>query len=128
MTGEYLRVENWPECIPPTEPTEEYAPQAWWQPTHDDPHGVDDYQHTHPDAASIGDDYMGDVCPYCGVPLRWTESVVLITGDRGTFHEVDDVDSPTPAYHPDCWRDRQAEIHGHENATLDAFAGEVSEP
>lgn len=130
MTGEYLQKSNWPDCIPPTEPTQEYAPQAWWQPTHHDPHDVDAYQHTHPAAASIGYEYLGDVCPYCGVPLSWEEHVVLLDGRRGVLGELCEVDEVVPAYHPDCWRYRQADILvGDENASFDDFFGpEVSEP
>lgn len=118
----YLDKSAWPECIPWMEPTREYAPAAWGEPTHDHA-GVDDYPHMHPAAASLGDAYLGDVCPYCGVPVAFTDRVVLATGGRGVLGELVAVDEVVPAYHPDCWRERQAEIHGHENARLDAFAG-----
>lgn len=117
----YLRVENWPEAIPPTGPKREYGPAPWGQKTHDDPHDLDDYPNSHPDAASVGETFLGDVCPYCGKPLDWFGEVVLIDGTRGTFADVDDVGDPTPAYHPECWRDREAERAGLENTTVEEF-------
>lgn len=117
----YLDASRWPEAIPEMGPKREYGPYPWGQKTHHDPHDVDDYPNSHPDAASCGDTYLGDVCPRCGVPLRWDEEVYTIGGTRGVFHEVDELDSPTPAYHIECYRDRQAEIHGLENTSLEDF-------
>lgn len=117
----YRRAENWPEAIPWTGPKREFGPYPWGRPSHHNPGDVDRYPSSHPDASSCGEAYIGDVCPFCGVPLRWNETVVLITGEQGAFHEVDQVDDPTPAYHPGCWRDREAEFHGLENTTLGAF-------
>lgn len=119
----YLRKENWPEAIPEMGPKREYGPYPWGRKTHDDPHDVDDYPNSHVDAASVGHYYMGDVCPYCGVPLSWAEKVVTIEGDCGEFSDVDDHDDPTPAYHPECWKERQAEIHGEENQNFGEFSG-----
>jgi len=104
----YLRKENWPEAIPWTGPKREYGPYPWSPP--DDP--TDNYPHTHPDAGSVGDTFLGDVCPWCGVPLRWDETVVLKeSGEKDVFHELNDLDSPKPAYHPDCWHERRAELN-----------------
>lgn len=119
----HLRKQNWPDAIPPMGPKREYGPYPWSPKAHHDPHDLDDYPHSHPDAASVGETYMGDVCPYCGVPLDWVnDEVVMFDGRRGQFCEVNDVDTPKPAYHPDCWRDRQAEKHGLENTTLGEYA------
>ena len=119
--GSARRKQDWPECIPWTEPTEEYAPGAWRSPTHDNPTGVDDYPASHVAAGSVGDSYLGDVCPYCGVPLSWDEDVVTIDGDSGPFYTVNELRKPVAAYHPGCWRDRQAEVHGQRNALLTEF-------
>lgn len=120
----YLQKENWPDAIPWTGPKREYGPYPWGRPRHDelDP-DVDEYPHSHPDAASIGHDYLGDVCPYCGVPVKWTEQVRLSDGHLGVFQEITELDEPEPGWHPECWKDRQAEIHGHENASLEVFRG-----
>jgi len=118
----YLRIENWPEAIPPMGPKREYGPYCWGEKRHHDPHDLDGWPHSHPDAASVGDSYLGDVCPYCGKPLDWLGEVVLITGEKGVFAEVDETDDPTPAYHTDCWNDRQAEKHGLENTTLSEWS------
>lgn len=118
----YLTRDNWPEAIPWTGPKRRSGPYPWGRPRHDDPYDLDDYPDLHPDAASVGGSYMGDVCPYCGVPLPNNQDVVLITGERGELCDVDDLHDPTPAYHPDCWRERQAEMHGLENTTLDDYA------
>ena len=117
----HLTVEHWPEAIPVMGPKRQYGPHPWGTPTHEDEYGLDTYPNAHPDAASIGHQYLGDVCPYCGVPLRFTETVVLLTGERGEFHEIDDVADPTPAYHPDCWTEREAERHRQENKTLTQY-------
>jgi len=109
----YLNRVNWPECIPWTGPKREYGPYPWSRPDHDDPHDLDEYPHMHPDAGSIGEMYMGDVCPYCGVPVKWDAEVVLITGAKGTLHEVDTMADPTPAYHSDCWHEREQEKQEH---------------
>lgn len=108
--GAYLRTENWPECIPWTEPTREYGPYAWRPPTHDNPGGIDTYPNSHPDAASVGHDYLGDVCPFCGVPIAWTETVVTTEGVRGVFADITAVGDPIPAYHPECWDERSSRI------------------
>jgi len=117
----YLQATNWPEAIPEMGPKREYGAYPWGRKTHDDPHDVDEYPNSHPDAASCGDTYLGDVCPYCGVPLRWDEPVSTIDGQQGQLHEVDDLNDPTPAYHVECYRSRQAEIHDTEGTTLQDF-------
>lgn len=117
----YTQASNWPEAVPWMGPKRRYGPYPWGRPTHDD-EGLDDYPHRHIDANSCGDGFLGDVCPYCGVPLRWTEEVYLIDGTFGIFGAVDETDDPTPAYHPDCWRERQAEKHGNENTTRTEYA------
>lgn len=117
----YLQKDNWPECIPWTYPKREYGPYPFGKKTHHDPHDLDTYPASNPTAASVGETYMGDVCPWCGVPLDWLEDVVLITGARGTFADVDDSDDPTPAYHPDCWQAREAERRRPTNRTLTEF-------
>lgn len=118
----YLTAENWPEAIPNSGPHREYGPWPWSSPTHDDPHGVDRWPASHPDAASVGHSYMGDVCPYCGVPLNRRETVVLIDGMEGQFAEINPVAEPEPAYHPECWSERQ-----HEVASADPAQTQLSD-
>ena len=122
MTGSHLRVTNWPECIPWTGPTRESAADCWGRFVSDrDIPG--EYPSTHPAAASVGEPYLGDVCPECGVPLRWTEEVVLITGSRGIFADVDETADPTPGYHPECWEEYETESKQAQNHTLGEFVG-----
>lgn len=118
----YLSKENWPEAIPWYGPKREYGPYPWGESDHHDPHDMDEYHWTHPAAASISDIHMGDVCPYCGVPLRYDENVVNINGNEGQLWEVSPDDSPKPCYHEDCWSERQAKIHQIENSSLIEFA------
>lgn len=118
----YLSKENWPEAIPWTGPKREYGPYPWGEISHHNPHDVDTYNWSHPDAASVGGPYMGDVCPMCGVPVPCDEEVVNIRGSDGKLFEVSPNENPVPVYHPECWKDRQATIHGRENATLGDFA------
>lgn len=119
----YLKKENWPEAIPPMGPKREYGPYPWGEKAHHDPRDIDDYQSTHPDAASIGETYMGDVCPYCGVPLDWAnDEVVLLDGSRGTFCDINEIGEPEPAYHPKCWLERQATIKAQENRSISDYA------
>ena len=113
----YLRKENWPEAIPEMGPKREYGPYPWPLPDHD-PEGIDKYSHMHADAGSIGDTYLGDVCPWCGVPLSFSEEVVLQSGERGIFHELNEVDNPVPAYHPSCYMKRRGVV----NKELTEFA------
>lgn len=122
----YLRKENWPEAIPWCGPKREYGPYPWHEPNHHDPHGLDDYPFSHPDAASCGDTYMGDVCPRCGVPLRGDETVVNHRGTEGMLWDVSPDENPVPCYHPECWRERQAEKHKQHNASLEDFVGAES--
>lgn len=117
----YLDAENWPDAIPWTGPKRRYGPYPWSRPDHDS-FGVDEYPHFHVDAASVGDTYLGDVCPWCGVPVRRDEEVVVKSGDRGTFWDINELDNPVPAYHPVCWGEREALIHGTENTQLTDYA------
>lgn len=117
----YLQKDRWPEAIPWMGPKREYGPTPWSEIHHENPFGIDTYPHYHPYASAVGDPYLGDVCPYCGQPLSWTEKVTLISGETGQFHEIDQVDDPTPAYHVGCWKARQAEIHERENEQLDKW-------
>jgi hypothetical protein len=118
----YLNTENWPEAIPWYGPKREYGPYPWGESDHYDPHNLDEYHWTHPDAGSCGDIYMGDVCPYCGVPLRLDETAVNINGREGNLHVVSPDETPVPSYHPECWKERQAEVHSRENQTLGDYA------
>lgn len=120
--GAYLNPENWPEAIPECGPAREYGPTPWGPKRHDDPNDVDDYPSHHPDAASCGDTYMGDVCPWCGVPLDMMEDVVLASGESGQFIELSDIAEPEVAYHPTCWTERGATIADMNYRTLDEFA------
>lgn len=106
----YLDADNWPEAIPAMGPKREYGPWPWPEPTHD-PEGLDPYPDSHPNAASIGDLYLGDVCPWCGVPLRWDQTVVLIDKTRGVFHEISAIDDPAVAYHPGCHAERRGKLN-----------------
>lgn len=99
MSGEYLQAKNWPECIPDDE---------WGDPDHD-PHGLDEYPHSHPKAGSISGNYMGDVCPWCGVPLRMDEKVCTINMVCGELGDV--TENADPCYHPNCWAERQQELN-----------------
>lgn len=117
----YLNKENWPEAIPPMGPKREYGPQPWWKPSHDELDEADNYQYTHPAAASIGDLYMGDVCPWCGVPLRYDETVTNVHGTRGELYEVSPDEEPVPCFHVDCWEERMAEIGQRDHQTLEDF-------
>jgi len=114
----YLTKSNWPEAIPPMEPKREWGPYSWSEPKHDNPHSVDDYHYTHPTAASVGELYMGDVCPYCGVPLKCDESVVNINGQTGQLIDVSPNEKPVPCYHRECWINRHKDIQEIENQTL----------
>lgn len=121
----YLRKENWPDAIPPTGPKRRYGPYPFARPDHDDPHDLDTYPNSHPDAASVGESHLGDVCPYCGVPLDWlADTVVTIDGERGVFADVNAANDPVPAYHPACWTERQATAARQEYRTLDTFAAD----
>lgn len=121
-TWAYLQRDNWPEAVPGMGPQRKHGPWPWPEKQHHDPHDLDDYPHTHIDACSIGDDFIGDVCPYCGVPLQRSETVVLHDGTKGTFYEINEVDNPVPAYHPECWKERHAEEMQLSNYTLGRFA------
>jgi hypothetical protein len=117
----YLSKENWPEAIPRMGPKREYGPYPWGEIRHENPHGVDEYPHSHPAAASIGDLFIGDVCPKCGVPLKYTQQVVNINDTEGELHAVSPDENPIPCYHPGCWQERQATINSIENASLGDF-------
>lgn len=119
----YLQKSKWPEAIAWDGPHREHGPKPWaYFAAYEGIDDVDEYPSSHTSAGSIGDDYLGDVCPYCGVPVRWTEEVVLEDGTEGVFAEISTLDEPEPGYHPECWRDRQAEKHGQENTSLGEWA------
>jgi hypothetical protein len=109
----HLHTEHWPEAIPWTGPRREYGVYPWCEPTHDQ-YGVDDYPQCHPDAASIGYDYRGDVCPMCGVPLPMTEDVVTKVGNRGKLADVSPDGHPVPSYHPACYEERQETLQAKQ--------------
>jgi len=115
----YLRKKNWPEAVPWTGPRREYGVWPWGRPTHDQ-YGIDDYPFSHPDAASIGHHYVGDVCPMCGVPLRGDEIVTTKTGERGELVDVSPITKPEPAYHPDCYDKRQEELQSRQLELIEA--------
>lgn len=114
----YLRKDNWPDAIPNSYPKREYGPYPWTETSHDDPHDLDPFNYSHPDAASIGHKYVGDVCPYCGVPLQYEGTVINHNGERGELFEISPDENPVPCYHIDCWQERQAQVHKIENKTL----------
>lgn len=120
----YLRRENWPEAIPEMGPKREYGPYPWGQKTHHDPHDLDDYPSHHADAASVGGKYAGDVCPYCGVPLKNDEEVLNQDGRRGTIWDLAHDNVAVPLYHPDCYHERRATIRRMENRSLDEWTEE----
>ena len=117
----YLTKENWPEAVPPMGPKREYGPHPWGQINHENKYGIDEYPFSHPAAASVGEMYMGDVCPICGVPLRYDETVVNIRGKKGELYEVSPDKSPLPCYHSDCWDERKQQIAQKENKQLTEF-------
>jgi hypothetical protein len=123
MTGDdwrqfaYLSKSNWPKAIPEMGPAREQGPEPWAVADHDD-RGLDDYPTHHIDAMSIGSRYGGDVCPWCGVPLRNDETVVDQSGREGTIWDLARDDVTVSVYHPNCRKERQAAIHGHENAQI----------
>jgi len=117
----YLTRSKWPDAIPPMGPKREYGPYPWGDIRHENKFGIDNYPHSHPNAASVGEIYMGDVCPVCGTPLRYDEDVVNIRGNSGELHAVSPDQNPIPCYHPDCWENRQSEIAEQENRTLTEF-------
>jgi hypothetical protein len=107
----YLKRENWPDAIPWTGPKREYGPYPWRRPDHEDLDERDTYPHMHPDSASVGYTYAGDVCPYCGVPIARDEEVMLADGTEGTFWDINETGNPVPAWHPDCWAERRGEAN-----------------
>jgi len=113
----YLRKENWPEAIPYYGPRREYGPYPWTEPDHDQ-YGIDEYPYSHPDAASIGHYYIGDVCPMCGVPLRGDEIVITKTGEQGELLDVSPHEKPEPAYHPACYDERQERLQTRQQELL----------
>lgn len=119
--AEYVSKDAWPECIPTAPATDGGVPSPWPEKSHSDPHGVDSFPHSHPAADAVGEDYLGSVCPYCGVPLKWDEEVVTPDGDRGVFYQVDDDSGPTVGYHPPCWTERRAEVTRLTHTPLSEF-------
>lgn len=120
-TYAYLDKENWPEAIPWTGPKREYGVYSWPPKSHHDPHDLDDYPTHHADAASVGHEYGGDVCPRCGVPLSNTETVVNKDGREGTIWDLARDDVTVPTYHKKCWKHRSAELSRLENKTFEDY-------
>jgi hypothetical protein len=104
-------------------PKREYGVEPWPPKSHDDPQNVDDYPTHHIDAASVGHNYGGDICPYCGVPLPNDEQARAADGEKGTIWDLARDDVTVPVYHEQCYQDRTAEKAQLENTTL----GEWSE-
>jgi hypothetical protein len=108
----YLKRVNWPECIPEMGPKREHGPFPWADPSHDKINDkVDSYSMGHPAAGSVGYQYLGDVCPYCGVPIHMEEEVYRHDGEHGELGEITELDTPVPCYHVDCWHDRRDELN-----------------
>jgi len=105
----YLDAENWPEAIPAEGPRTKYGVYPWGRQTHDQ-YGIDTYTWSQPDAASIGYDYLGDVCPMCGKPLKTDERVVTKSGSRGELLDISESSDPEPSYHPHCYDERREEL------------------
>ena len=118
MTGSYLEKENWPECIP-DEGDHVHPPEPWREITHED-QGVDSYPHMHLDACSLGGEYAGDICPYCGVPLSYREKVYTVDGELGELCDVSSEDDIKPCYHKKCYSERKAQIT-YEDVTQKAL-------
>lgn len=96
----YLKRENWPEAVPWTGPRREHGVYPWGE---SDVEACEYPQH-HPDAASISHDDLGDVCPWCGVPIRYYgETIRLHTGTKGELCDLLDLNEHEPAFHPDCY-------------------------
>jgi hypothetical protein len=74
------------------------------------------------DVMSYGPQYGGDVCPACGKPLEYDETVVRSDGDRGTVYGLADDDVTVPLFCPGCWDEVEATINGATHRTLDSFA------
>lgn len=117
----YLKAENWPEAIPWIGPKREYGPYPWGSKTHYDPHDLDNYPSGHPDAASIGGVYPGDVCPSCGVPLKNNETVRNQSGREGIIWDLAQDSVGVPLYHPECGKEREAQENSIENQSLTDF-------
>ena len=117
----YLKKERWPDAIPEMGPKRLYGPYPWGEKYHYDPHDLDSYPNSHPDAASVGDFYMGDVCPFCGVPVSLDSELVNIHGERGAGWDISPDDDPIPIYHPDCWTERKARENQIVNHTLEGW-------
>lgn len=114
----YLRVEDWPEAIPGMGPRREYGPYPWGE-SYDE---YSEYPSSHPDAASVGGRFMGDVCPECGVPLAFDETVLNEHGTKGDLASVSPNENPVACWHPECWRDRESRKARAENRTLAGYA------
>lgn len=116
----YLHAKNWPEAIPWDGPKTEYGVYPWGEPSHDQ-YGIDNYPWSHPDAASISYEHMGDVCPMCGVPLRMDQIVITKTGAKGELIEVSKSEDPEPSYHPHCYDERQEKLQEKQMRTISEF-------
>lgn len=85
---------------------------------------MSDYQYAHLDDHPIWDDERGlEQCPRCGGAfsgngLYWAP----VFDTAGRRYETPGM---TPAgsrkYHPDCWKEHQAERDGLEHVTMDRF-------
>lgn len=116
----YLSEQNWPECVPWMGPVRKGGPKPWARPIHDDT-GLDTYPPHHIAAASISYEHSGDVCPWCGVPLRDNQTVRTADGDSGTIWELAHDDISVPLYHEPCYQLRQAKIHSQRHTSLGEF-------
>lgn len=106
----YLQRSNWPECIPDQGPKRKHGPYPWNRGYSDATVDGEPYPWSHPDAGSIGHEYLGEVCPRCGVPIHAErETVVTTGGERGTVLELTDMDDPEPVFHTECYAVRKGE-------------------
>jgi len=118
----YLTASDWPEAIEQADTDTDTAPEPFAEKSHDDPFDVDRYPASHPDAASVGDVYLGDVCPWCGTPIRCDMTVVNSEGETGHMMDVSPNDDPIPCYHPLCWWRRKKKLRPIAHRTLDEFS------
>ena len=114
----HLNAEDWPEAVPNSGPRREYGVYPWTEADHDQ-YGIDEYPYSHPDAASIGHYYVGDVCPMCGVPLDGREPVITKTGEKGELLDVSHSTKPEPAYHPSCYDERRERLQQRQTELVE---------
>ena len=113
----HLREKNWPEAIHAIGPKTKHGVSEWGKPHTEH----DNYPRSHPAAASVGGSYMGDVCPECGVPLRFDETVVNANQVRGNLLDVSPNENQVACWHPECWRERHKRVAQENNHTLEGF-------